>query len=54
MVAGAAGAGPHEEPGFQPVPRLRIVTVEEALDSRDDAFRTVKEQDRDAQGRLDL
>ena len=65
MVTEAAGAGQHEEPGFQPVPRLQIVTVEEALGlrdravrlpaRRDDAFRrAAKEPDRDAQGRFDV
>jgi site-specific DNA-methyltransferase (adenine-specific) len=65
MVAEAAAAGQHEEPGFAPVPRLQIVTVEEAMRlrdravilpaRRDDAFRKApREADRGAQGRLDL
>ncbi|HMO09729.1 MAG TPA: DNA methyltransferase [Paracoccaceae bacterium] len=65
MTAEAAAAGQHEEPGFAPVPRLQIVTVEEAMAlrdravalpaRRDDAFRKApREEDRAAQGRLDL
>ncbi|MGB3408863.1 MAG: DNA methyltransferase, partial [Jannaschia sp.] len=37
MVAEAAAAGQHEEPGFAPVPRLQIVTIEQAMDLRDRA-----------------
>ncbi len=65
MLAEAAAAGLHEEPGFAPVPRLQIVTVEDAMAlrdravalpaRRDDAFRKAPvEPDRTAQGRLDL
>jgi site-specific DNA-methyltransferase (adenine-specific) len=65
MVQEAAAAGLHEEPGFAPVPRLQIVTVEEAMAlrdravrlpaRRDDTFRKAPvEVDRTAQGRLDL
>lgn len=65
MVAEAAAAGFHEEEGFTPVPRLQIVTVEEALQlrdravrlpaRRDDAFkRAAREEDRGAQGSLDI
>ena len=65
MVAEAAGAGQHEEEGFTPVPRLQIVTIEEALAlrdralrlpaRRDDAFRrAAQEPDHGAQGRLDV
>ena len=61
----SAAAGQHEEPGFHPVPKIRIVTIEGALTlrdravelpaRRDDAFRTAaKEQDSNAQGKLDL
>ncbi|AMY68477.1 hypothetical protein [Frigidibacter mobilis] len=61
----AAGAGQHELPGFAPVPRLQIVTIEEAMRlrdralrlpaRRDDAFkRAAVEKDAGAQGRLDL
>lgn len=65
MIAEAAGAGQHAEAGFAPVPRLQIVTIEEALAlrdravrlpaRRDDAFRrAAKEPDPGAQGRLDV
>ena len=39
MEAEAAAAGQHEEPGFAPVPRLQIVTVEDAMRLRDRAAR---------------
>jgi site-specific DNA-methyltransferase (adenine-specific) len=65
MIAEAAGAGQSELPGFAPVPRIQIVTIEQALAlrdravrlpaRRDDAFRkAAKEEDRGAQGALDL
>jgi hypothetical protein len=65
MVSEAASAGLHEEPGFAPVPRLQIVTVEDAMRlreravqlpaRRDDTFkRAAREEDRGAQGALDL
>jgi site-specific DNA-methyltransferase (adenine-specific) len=65
MIAEAASAGLHEEPGFSPVPRLQIVTVEQAMQlreravqlpaRRDDAFkRAAREEDTGAQGALDL
>ena len=65
MVAEAAAAGQFEMEGFAPVPRLQIVTVEEAMRlrdravrlpaRRDDAFkRAAREEDRGAQGALDL
>jgi site-specific DNA-methyltransferase (adenine-specific) len=65
MVTEAAAAGLHEEPGFAPVPRLQIVTVEDAMAlrdravqvpaRRDDAFRkSPREEDTKAQGRFDL
>lgn len=65
MITEAAGAGEYEMPGFAPVPRIQIVTIEQAMDlrdravrlpaRRDDAFRRpAKETDRTAQGRLDL
>lgn len=65
MVTEAAGAGQYEMAGFSPVPRIQIVTVEEAMAlrdravrlpaRRDDAFkRAAKEVDRGAQGALDL
>lgn len=65
MVAEAAAAGQFEMEGFEPVPRIQIVTIEEALRlrdravrlpaRRDDAFkRAATEQKPDTQGRLDL
>jgi len=65
MVAEAAAAGSYEMEGFTPVPRLQIVTIEEALQlrdravrlpaRRDDAFkRAAREDDASQQGRLDL
>jgi site-specific DNA-methyltransferase (adenine-specific) len=65
MIAEAAAAGQHELDGFAPVPRLQIVTIEEALAlrdravqlpaRRDDAFkRAAKEDDAGAQGSLGL
>lgn len=62
MVA-AAAAGVHEEPGFAPVPRVQIVTVEEAMRlrdravqlpaRRDDGFRkAAREEGKDRQGKL--
>ena len=65
MVVEAAGAGPFELPGFAPVPRIQIVTIEDAMHlrdravqlpaRRDDGFkRAAKETDRGAQGALDL
>lgn len=50
MIAEAA-AGQFEMEGFEPVPRIQIVTVEEALALRDDAFKkAAREEDRGAQG----
>ena len=65
MVAEAAGAGQFEMEGFSPVPRVQIVTIEEAMQlrdralrlpaRRDDAFKkAAREEDRKAQGSLDL
>jgi site-specific DNA-methyltransferase (adenine-specific) len=65
MIAEAAAAGQHELDGFAPVPRLQIVTIEDALAlrdravqlpaRRDDAFkRAAKEDDAGAQGSLGL
>jgi site-specific DNA-methyltransferase (adenine-specific) len=64
MITEAAGVGMHEEPGFAPVPKLQIVTIEEALQlrdravrlpaRRDDAFRKAAREDGGTQGRLDL
>lgn len=65
MIAEAASAGLHEEPGFAGVPRLQIVTIEEAMKQReravqlparrDDAFkRAAREEAHGRQGALDL
>ncbi|KAF0115560.1 MAG: modification methylase EcaI [Rhodobacteraceae bacterium] len=65
MVSEAASAGLYEEPGFAPVPRLQIVTVEQAMQlreravqlpaRRDDAFkRAAREDTPHRQGALDL
>ena len=65
MVAEAAAAGQFEEPGFAPVPRIQIVTIEEAMRlrdravqlpaRRDDAFkRAAREEAPERQGELDL
>ncbi len=65
MVSEAAAAGQFEMEGFSPVPRIQIVSIEDALSlrdravrmpaRRDDTFRkAAREEDRTAQGRLDL
>jgi site-specific DNA-methyltransferase (adenine-specific) len=65
MVTEAAGGGQFEMEGFPPVPRLQIVTIEEALRSRDravklparrnDTFRkAAREEDDGRQGMLEL
>jgi DNA modification methylase len=65
MTAEAATAGVYEEPDFAPVPRLQIVTVEDALRlrdravqlpaRRDDAYRrAAREEAGGRQGRLDV
>ncbi len=65
MIAEAASAGLHEEPGFAPVPCLQIVNVEQAMQlreravhlpaRRDDAFkRAAREEDSSRQSALDL
>lgn len=65
MVKEAASAGQYEEPGFAAVPRLQIVTVEEAMKHREravklparrnDAFRrAAREEDTTRQTSLDL
>jgi hypothetical protein len=65
MITKAAGAGQYELPGFAPVPRLQIVTIEQAMQlrdravrlpaRRDDAFRrAAKEEDPDAQSTFNL
>jgi len=65
MTVEAAAAGRFEMEGFRPVPRIQIVTVEEALAlrdravrlpaRRDDAFRkAAREADPTAQGKMDI
>ena len=65
MITEAASAGLHEEPGFAPVPRLQIVTIEQAMAlreravhlpaRREDTFkRAAREEDVKRQGALDL
>ena len=65
MVTEAAAAGLYDEPGFAPVPRLQIVTVEDAMRlrdravalpaRRDDTFkRAAREEAPKRQGSLDL
>ncbi|MDT8345315.1 MAG: DNA methyltransferase, partial [Thermohalobaculum sp.] len=65
MIAEAAAAGQFEMEGFSPVPRLQIVTIEEALKlrdravrlpaRRDDTFkRATREETGGKQGALDL
>ncbi len=65
MVTEAASAGLHEEPGFAPVPRLQIVTIEQAMSlreravhlpaRREDTFkRAAREEDPTRQRALDL
>ncbi len=65
MVAEAAAAGQHVEDGFDPVPRIQIVSVEDALElrdravrlpaRRDDTFRkAAREENTKAQGKLEF
>jgi site-specific DNA-methyltransferase (adenine-specific) len=64
MIAEAAAAGQFELEGFTPVPRLQIVSIEEALQlrdravklpaRRDDTFKKAKREDGGNQGSLDL
>ena len=65
MITEAAAAGQFEMEGFSPVPRVQIVTVEEALELRDRAVRlparrddtfkkAAREEDKGAQGKLDI
>ena len=65
MIAEAAAAGQFEMDGMAPVPRIQIVTIEQAMDLRDRAVRlplrrddtfkkAAREEDRGAQGALDL
>ncbi len=65
MIVEAAGAGQFELPGFAPVPRIQIVSIEQALAlrdravrlpaRRDDGFkRAAREEDKGAQGALEF
>jgi site-specific DNA-methyltransferase (adenine-specific) len=65
MITEAASAGLQEEPGFAPVPRLQIVTIEQAMSlreravhlpaRREDTFkRAAREEDTSRQSALDL
>lgn len=65
MIAEAAAAGQCEVDGFDPVPRIQIVTIEDALELRDRAVRlplrradtfkaAAREEDSTAQGKLDI
>jgi site-specific DNA-methyltransferase (adenine-specific) len=65
MIAEAAAAGQFELDGFSPVPRVQIVTIEQALELRDRAVRlparrddnfkkAAREKDKGAQGQLEL
>jgi hypothetical protein len=45
MVAEAAAAGQYHESGVTPVPRIQIVTVEDALTLRDRAVRLPARRD---------
>ncbi|PZO68315.1 MAG: site-specific DNA-methyltransferase [Paracoccus denitrificans] len=65
MLAEAAGAGQFTVEGFDPVPRIQIVTIEDAMRqreravriplARDDAFRKpAREEDQTRQSKLDL
>ena len=64
MVTEAASAGQFEMDGYSPVPRIQIVSIEQAMDlrdralrlpaRRDDAFRkAAREEDGKAQGKGD-
>lgn len=64
MITEAAAAGQFEMEGFSPVPRIQIVSTEEALQlrdravrlpaRRDDAFKKARREDRGDQASLDL
>jgi site-specific DNA-methyltransferase (adenine-specific) len=64
MITEAAGAGQFEMDGFSPVPRIQIVTIEQAMELRDRAVRlpakfdnfkkAVAEEDTSRQKALDL
>jgi site-specific DNA-methyltransferase (adenine-specific) len=64
MITEAASAGQFEMDGFAPVPRIQIVSIEEALQlrdravrlpaRRDDTFKKAKREDGGGQGSLDF
>ena len=65
MITEAAGAGQFQMEGFDPVPRIQIVTIEQAMELRDRALRlparrddackkAAVEKDTKSQGKLDL
>jgi len=65
MIAEAASAGQYQAEQSAPVPRIQIVTIEQAMELRDravqlplrrgDSFKkAAREEDRTAQGRLDI
>jgi site-specific DNA-methyltransferase (adenine-specific) len=64
MITEAAAAGQFEMDGFAPVPRLQIVSIEEALQlrdravrlpaRRDDTFKKAKREEAGGQGALDI
>ena len=53
MAAEAAAAGQHEEPGFAPVPRIQIVTIEDAMALRDRAAQIPRAPRLGAEGRAE-
>jgi site-specific DNA-methyltransferase (adenine-specific) len=64
MITEAAAAGQHVEDGFAPVPKIQIVTIEQALQlrdravqipaRRDDTFKKAAREKEPGQGSLDL
>jgi len=64
MTSEAASAGQFEMEGFHPVPRIQIVSIDDALQlrdravrlpaRRDDTFRRAKREGATGQGSLDL
>ncbi len=64
MITEAAAAGQFEMDGFSPVPRIQIVSIEEALQlrdravrlpaRRDDTFKKARRESSSGQGALDL
>ena len=64
MISEAASAGQFEMDGFSPVPRIQIVSIEDALSlrgravrlpaRRDDAFKKARRESGGGQGALDI